>query len=437
MLFCRFCGTELEKGNDVCPSCGKNNDFKKPAKKVNKKLVITIVAAILLVAALVPAVIFGVKWIQRLNRPNDLFYKDNYLVSADEMAQHRDTVVATYGEHKLTNKVLQVFYWSRVYEFLNYVGNYASYYGLNISQPFSEQIYDETTGKTWDQMFLEQAVMDWKNYIIMVTVAKDEGFALTEQQQKEMTALKSDLEQAVTDSKGKYADVNAFLAANVCAGCTFEDYKEYHELTFTANAYYAHLAESWEITDAELDTFFSENAATLKSQYGVDKNSGNLVSVRHILIEIKGGTEAEDGAVEYTEEDWEKCRQEAQKILDMWKAGEKTEDSFAELAKEYTEDPGSKENGGLYTGINKDTTFVKPFLNWCIDENRKVGDTDLVKTTYGYHVMYFAESELGWILYCRSGVQNEKNEARLKELQEANPIEVNYKLINIVETKLV
>ena len=102
MLFCRFCGTELEKGNDVCPSCGKNNDFKKPAKKVNKKLVITIVAAILLVAALVPAVIFGVKWIQQLNRPNDLYYKDNYTVSAEQLAKHRDTVVATYGDYTLT-----------------------------------------------------------------------------------------------------------------------------------------------------------------------------------------------------------------------------------------------------------------------------------------------------------------------------------------------
>ena len=34
MLFCRFCGTELEKGNNICPSCGKNNDFGKPAKKL-------------------------------------------------------------------------------------------------------------------------------------------------------------------------------------------------------------------------------------------------------------------------------------------------------------------------------------------------------------------------------------------------------------------
>ena len=96
----------------------------------------------------------------------------------------------------------------------------------------------------------------------------------------------------------------------------------------------------------------------------------------------------------------------------------------------------AKETGGLYTGINKNTNFVKPFLNWCIDENRKVGDTELVKSTYGYHVMYFVESELGWVLYCRDGIQAEKTEAHLVKLQEANPIEVNYKNISVVATPL-
>lgn len=436
MLFCRFCGTELDKNNDVCPSCGKNNNFKKPAKKVNKKVVITIVAAILLVAALVPAIIFGAKWIQRINRPNDLYYKDCYTLSVEEMAAHRDTVVATYGEHTLTNKLLQVFYWARVYEFMNYVGNYASYYGLNYSLPFSEQVYDQETGKTWEQMFLEQAIMDWKNYTIMIADAKEAGFTLTEAQQETMAALKETTEQKVTDSKGKYADVDAYLSDIICPGCTFEEYKAYNDLVFVANAYYTYLSTTWEITDAEMDTFYSENAATMKSEYGIDKESGNLISVRHILIEIEGGTEDENGKMVYTDEDWENCRKEAQKILDLYLAGDKTEDSFAKLATEHTDDTGSKENGGLYTGINKNTSFVKPFLNWCIDESRKVGDTDLVKSTYGYHVMYFVESELGWVLYCRDGIRAEKNEAYLAKLQEANPIEVDYKHISVVATPL-
>lgn len=435
MLFCRFCGTELEKGNHVCPSCGKDNNFGKPVRKVNKKKVITVVVALLLVVVLGLGTFFGIRFVKYLNRPNDLYYKDNYTLSQAEMEKNRDTVVATYGEFTLTNKLLQVFYWARVYEFVEYVGNYASYYGVNYAIPFSEQVYDAETGKTWEQMFLEQALMDWQNYAVMITTAKEAGFTLTEEQQKKLESLKPELEEKV--KTGKYASIEAYLSANVCPGCTYEEYQAYNELYFVANAYYTYLTENWEVTDAELDTFYSENADTLKNNYKVDKNSGKLNSVRHILIEIQGGTEDDEGKKVYSDEDWEKCRQEAQEILDKWLAGEKTEESFAVLAKEFTDDTGSASTGGLYTGINKDTTFVKPFLNWCIDESRKTGDYGLVKSTYGYHVMYFVERDEGWILYCRSGVRTEKSEARVNELREAAAIEINYKLINIVDNKLI
>ena len=435
MLFCRFCGTQLEKGNDICPACGKNNNFDKSAKKVSKKKAFTIVVAVLLAVVVGLGGFFGVRLVKDLTRPNDLYYKGNYTVTLDELAKHRDTVVATYGDYTLTNGLLQVFYWARVYEFMDYVGNYASYYGINYSLPFSEQIYDSETGKTWEQMFLEQALMDWQNYAIMVTAAKEAGFTLTEKQQKALDNIKVELDENVKSSKHETLD--AYLSANVCPGCTYADYEMYNTLYFTANAYYTDMNESWEITDAELDTFYSENATTLKNNYKVDKESGNLISVRHILVQISGGTEDENGAKVYSDEDWEKCRKEAQEILDKWLAGDKTEDSFAELADELTDDTGSKGNGGLYTGINKDSSLVKPFLNWCIDENRKVGDYDLVKTTYGYHVMYFSESELGWVLYCTNGIRTEKSEARVVEMREAANIEINYKLIKVVENKLI
>ena len=33
--------------------------------------------------------------------------------------------------------------------------------------------------------------------------------------------------------------------------------------------------------------------------------------------------------------------------------------------------------------------MVKAFNDWCFDESRQPGDTGIVKTSYGYHVMYF------------------------------------------------
>ena len=38
--------------------------------------------------------------------------------------------------------------------------------------------------------------------------------------------------------------------------------------------------------------------------------------------------------------------------------------------------------------------MVEPFEDWAIDEARKAGDTGLVETEYGYHVMFFIDSSL-------------------------------------------
>ena len=437
MLFCRFCGTELNKNSSVCPSCGKDNDLKTIAgkKKLTKKQITTIIVSILVVAALIPAIYFGVKGIKQLTKPNDLYYKDNYSLSEYDILTHNDTVIATLGDYKLTNKQLQVFYWSRVYEFMDYAGNYASYYGLNYKLPLNEQVYDEQTGKSWQHMFLEQALTDWQNYAILAQEAKANNFQLPEKYQETLDTLEESLQENV--KAAKMDSVDAYLDAYVAPNCTFADYKYYYEMYLTSNAYYNHLRGELEVTESEMDTFFSENAETLKSQYNVTKTSGDLNSVRHILIKIEGGTENEAGEKVYSDEDWEKCRKEAQEILDQWLAGDKTEESFSKLAAEKSEDTGSSANGGLYTGINKDTTFVKPFLNWCLDEKREVGDYELVKTTHGYHIMYFVDREAGWILYCRDGVKNEKMESILSDLTKESTTDINYKKIAIVYQPLV
>ena len=57
---------------------------------------------------------------------------------------------------------------------------------------------------------------------------------------------------------------------------------------------------------------------------------------------------------------------------------------------EHTDDPGSKETGGLYENIHGKTPFVEAFLNWSISPDRLPGDTAIVETEYGYHIMFFS-----------------------------------------------
>lgn len=119
---------------------------------------------------------------------------------------------------------------------------------------------------------------------------------------------------------------------------------------------------------------------------GENKNETKLVNVRHILVSFTGETN-EDGT--YTDEAKAAAKESAESILDEWKNGDATEDSFAALANERSTDTGSNTNGGLYEDIYPGQ-MVTEFNNWCFDASRTAGDTGIVETTYGYHVMYFS-----------------------------------------------
>lgn len=138
------------------------------------------------------------------------------------------------------------------------------------------------------------------------------------------------------------------------------------------------------------DTTAVENSAgngvTIAMFLGSDDQTGiQPINVRHILIEFEG-TANEDGTP--TEEQIATATEKAQAILDSWKEGEATEESFGTLANENSTDTGSNTTGGLYENVYPGM-MVTEFNDWCFDESRKSGDTGLVQTQYGVHVMYF------------------------------------------------
>lgn len=118
------------------------------------------------------------------------------------------------------------------------------------------------------------------------------------------------------------------------------------------------------------------------------ENTQNLVNVRHILVAFQGGTKDASGSTVYSDEEKAAARSTATDLLYQWRGGEATEDSFAALATEKTMDNGSKDAGGLYENVYPGQ-MVPAFNDWCFDEARHPGDTGIVESTYGYHVMYY------------------------------------------------
>lgn len=114
--------------------------------------------------------------------------------------------------------------------------------------------------------------------------------------------------------------------------------------------------------------------------------------VRHLLVAFPETEKDEDGNdIALTDAQKAETKKKAQEILDEYLKNP-TEDNFAALAKEKTDDTASAEDGGLYTEVSASSNYVEPFKNWATDAARKVGDTGLVETDYGYHIMYYVKA---------------------------------------------
>ena len=304
-----------------------------------------------------------------------VYSRDSYSVSDAEAKAAAKLAVATMGDATLTNGVLQIYYWMQVYTFLQQYGAYAQYY-MSLTTPLDQQYVQ--SGLTFQQSFLSAAIAEWETYQSLALMAEKENIPLAGTLQEDLDNLYETLSKSAEENK--FESVDAMLAAEMGAGCDYESYYEYTRVYFLSYSYYNHVAQQCNFSQEDIDKYFAEHAADLKTS-GITKDVEPMFGVRHILIEV---------ASTKTEADWEACRVEAQGLLDQWLADNPTEDSFAALANAHSDDPGSKALGGLYDGLDRGTSFVQPFKDWYLADGRQVGDYGLIKTDYGYHLMYLS-----------------------------------------------
>ena len=460
MKKCKFCNAELPDGSTVCPSCGKDNAAESGSKAAKPGSAALIIVGVLALVILAIGAFFTAKegttyaaedgvvaaseeateataeeateeateapteapTVPADGNPDDVTCKGSYTAEDEAVVSAREKVVATAGEYELTLGQLQVYYWMEFRNFMSQYGTYASYFGLDVSQPLDTQMCSGLEeARTWQQFFLEGALNSWNNYRAMAAEADANGFELTEQQRAAIDNAAAELEEAA--AANGYESGIAMLHSSLGAGAELEDYVYFMELYYKANGYYAQIAQGFEPTDEQLDDYFEEHAEGYAAS-GITKDT-KLVNVRHILVYPEGADGTNLATQEFSEEAWAASEKKAQEILDQFLAGDKTEESFAALANEYSEDPGSNTNGGLYENVSEGE-MVAAFNDWCFDAARQVGDTGIVKTNYGYHVMYFSGSQTTWQKYARNDYMVENATAAAKEIAAKLPMTVQY-----------
>lgn len=354
--------------------------------------------------------------------------------SADTISdENRSKVVATAGSLKLTNGQLQILFWSQFYRFVN--NEQYTQYGLDPVAPLSEQVVAGSE-VTWEQYFLDSALKTWQQYAALYLAAQEENYVLPADVQAALDGLIEGYgKQAV---EAGFKDGMDLLSAQMGPGVTLEDMLAVETLFAIGDNYYKDLYYSQDPTREEVEAYFDENAEMFSTYYGVTKDIGKLLDVRHVLIQPEGCEFDERNYVVATDEQWESCRVEAQALLDAWVEGGATEDAFAQMAGEHSADLGSATNGGLCQYVSKGA-MVPAFDAWLFEEGRKAGDYGLVKTEYGYHLMYFVGGDEAWYLYGREssdGILSKTCRDKIAGYVEANPMEVSFADILLGKAKL-
>ena len=443
---CKHCQNELPKGTTLCPTCGgENPEAAQTGLSAGKiaLLVVLAVAAIAVIVALVlgsgsgtnpaettlptepaasttPVATTPVATVPADGNPDDVTCKGSYTVTNDQIAAAASTVVATVGNKTLTNEQLQTYYWMQVIDFLNQHGAYASMFGMDVTKPLDVQVSMEGT-MTWQQYFLQSALTNWNQYQVMCLEAEAAGFQLEQEYVDYLEELPANLEESALANG--FESTEAMIQADMGPGSTLAGYMGYLYDYYQGYMFYGQTMENMEITDADIEAYFDAHAAEYQEK-GLVKSDERYVDVRHILIQPTSAS----GASTYTEEEWAAAEAKANEVLNEWLTKNPDEDGFSVLAEAYSTDPGSASNGGLYENVYVGQ-MVPEFNDWCFDATRQYGDYGIVKTTYGYHIMYFVRSNLVWKLTAQQDLLVEKGDAFLKSAMEKYPAKIDYSAI--------
>jgi foldase protein PrsA len=293
------------------------------------------------------------------------------------------------------------FYYYMIYQ------NYSQYASYGAVPTGADGSFDLTAActmsgyetKTWGDYIKSSALKQLQDTYILANYATKAGMALTAADQTTISSFYSSVQ--------KYADtysmtVDAYLATMYGAKANKADLDPVISRYLLASQYMTGIEKAYTFTDAELQAFYTTN----KDSY---KNT-DLPTVRHILFMAPVGV---SGYSDATADQLANAKTLAEAAL----AKIKTYDDMVSVGAAALAD-GSAAESTEYTVATGD--MVQTFEDWCYDTSRKPGDTGIIQTEYGYHVMYFVKTQKDWMADAISSLTTAKYKAYIAE-QEALP----------------
>lgn len=226
-----------------------------------------------------------------------------------------------------------------------------------------KEYWNNGEGASKKQEIIDETFKNVKQLKVLLANAKKDNISIGK---TDLDLINQSIEQFIEyEGNGDKQEANKVMLREY--GVTIDQYLSFYSDFVLAYITYAEeKAASIEISDSEIQKEFENR-----------KEEFEKVTVQHILLATKDF----DTGEALPEDEVTKKKTLAEELLKRAQAGE----DFGEMAKQYTEDDGSKDNGGEYTFPRGQ--MVAEFEDWSF--NAKEGDMGIVETTYGYHVMKF------------------------------------------------
>ena len=282
-----------------------------------------------------------------------------------------DNVVAQFGNHTLTAAGFSYFYWASYTSFLTYHGSDAQNY-LDLYTPLDQQMYSDEL--TWQDYFINDALMAFRQYCVLNDQAAAAGFELSESAQNALDNAEEEL-QSTAEAMG-FETVDEYLKANYGNGATLDNYLDYVHDHFVVQEYTAQLQDSFDFTDEEIEDYYDQNAETYETA-GVYKADVKMAKLRYLMIlpedDSDESYDAIDSAFYEMLDDW-----------DQWE--DKSEQGFMSFGEKWSEQGFAQD---YLDAVAPGKIYFSYFDDWVFDEPRSPGDTRTWIMKSGDYLFYY------------------------------------------------
>ena len=288
----------------------------------------------------------------------------------------------------------------------------ASDYAQQKQEELTNAITDEQINTEYNDNLADYALVSVSAFTVTADTSSVADDATDEEKEAAQTEAMAKAKTLADGYAAKVTSPETLLEqAKINNSSATEDSVTYTDVTpSTLTSYFGQAACDWVVSAdravGDVTVVESDNGYTVIYLSALPhKDTVKPVDVRHILIAFPTD---DDGNVEDLTDDQKlEYYEKAKSVYDQYLANP-TEDNFATLAGSNSEDPGSKDNGGLYEEVNVGD-MVDAFNDWCFDAARKPGDTGIIETEYGYHIMYYVgnDHDEAWKTTVKTALSNE------------------------------